>query len=85
MNVWYNFCLFVCLLLLLLLLLVEGVVATKDTIVKGNTLISHRIHRHEPPVVYKPIKFVHQDDQMVIIDKPSSIPVNSNNNIILIL
>lgn len=56
--------------------LVNGEKSTKDTIVKNGDLITHRIHRHEPPVSGKPIKIVYQDDEIVVIDKPSGIPVH---------
>ena len=31
--------------------------------------------RHEPPVVNEPIKFIRNDEEIVVINKPSSIPV----------
>lgn len=54
----------------------NGVVANKDTVIKNGDLICHRIHRHEPPVSSRPIKIVHQDDDIVVIDKPSGVPVH---------
>ena len=59
----------------MLLFLVNGVVANKDTLIKNNDLITHRVHRHEPPVVGERINIIHKDDDLVVINKPPSIPV----------
>ena len=58
-----------------LLFLVNGVVANKDTLIKNNDLITHRVHRHEPPVIGERINIIHKDDDLVVINKPPSIPV----------
>lgn len=50
--------------------------STIDTIVKNGDLISHRCHRHEPPVSSRPIKIVFEDKDVIAIDKPSGIPVH---------
>lgn len=50
--------------------------STIDSIVKNGDLISHRCHRHEPPVSSRPIKIVFEDKDVVAIDKPSGIPVH---------
>lgn len=54
----------------------NGKKTNKDTIIRNGDLICHRIHRHEPPVSSKPIKIVYQDDDIVVIDKPSGVPVH---------
>ena len=54
---------------------VNGVVANKDTLIKNNDLITHRVHRHEPPVIGDKINIIHKDDDLVVINKPPSIPV----------
>ncbi|KAI9719889.1 MAG: hypothetical protein M1828_006019 [Chrysothrix sp. TS-e1954] len=46
------------------------------TIVSNGDLISHTVHRHEPPVIDQPIGVVHEDDNIVVINKPASIPVH---------
>lgn len=51
-------------------------VATLDTIIRNGDQISHRTHKHEPPVTSRPIKIVYEDDELVVIDKPSGIPVH---------
>lgn len=47
-----------------------------DAIVKNGDLMSHRCYRREPPVSSRPIKIVHEDDEIIAIDKPSGIPVH---------
>ncbi|KAJ1976861.1 DRAP deaminase [Dimargaris cristalligena] len=50
---------------------------TPDTIVRLHDRITHRIHRHEPPVsATPPIRIVHRSDSVVVVDKPASIPVH---------
>lgn len=34
------------------------------------------MHRHEPPVTALPISVLHEDDDMIVISKPSGIPVH---------
>ncbi|KAK9448089.1 pseudouridine synthase [Limtongia smithiae] len=47
-----------------------------DTVVRNGDLITHRAHKHEPPVSAKPIEIVHQDADIIVIDKPAGIPVH---------
>ena len=51
-------------------------VANIDTIVHDGNLITHRIHRHEPPVMATPVKIVREEEDILVIDKPSGIPVH---------
>lgn len=51
-------------------------VPTVNTIVKNGDIISHTLHRHEPPVSAQPIGIVHEDNDMIVIDKPAGIPVH---------
>lgn len=57
---------------------VNGKVATMETVINHNDLICHRVHRHEPPVTAQPLKIIHCDDKLVVLDKPSSIPVSKH-------
>lgn len=50
--------------------------ANLDTIIRNGDQISHRTHKHEPPVTSQPIKIVFEDDELCVIDKPSGIPVH---------
>eukprot|EP00842_Homolaphlyctis_polyrhiza_P000960 jgi/Hompol1/1865/HPOL_003760-RA len=47
-----------------------------DYIVRNSDLIENSIHRHEPPVTDTDVQIVHRADSMLIINKPSSIPVH---------
>ena len=51
-------------------------VATLDTVLQEGDLITHEVHRHEPPVTSQKIEIVYEDDDIVVIDKPCSIPVH---------
>ena len=32
--------------------------------------------RHEPPVTAQPLSLLHVDEELVVVDKPASIPVS---------
>ncbi|CAK4030160.1 DRAP deaminase [Lecanosticta acicola] len=51
-------------------------VPSTSTVVKNGDIISHTLHRHEPPVTSRPIGIVHEDDDMIIINKPAGVPVH---------
>ncbi|TPX42382.1 hypothetical protein SeMB42_g05149 [Synchytrium endobioticum] len=38
--------------------------------------ISHYVHRHEPPVLSQPLVIAHETEDLLVIDKPSSLPVH---------
>lgn len=40
-------------------------------------LVTHTIHRHEPPVTADPIGIISEDDDMIVINKPSGVPVHA--------
>lgn len=44
--------------------------------VKNGDMICHKIHRHEPPITAEPIKIIYQDAEMLIVNKPASVPVH---------
>lgn len=46
------------------------------TKVKNGDMISHTLHRHEPPVTAQPIGIVHEDEDVVVINKPAGVPVH---------
>lgn len=39
-------------------------------------MLSHTMHRHEPPVTDKPVGIVYEDNDLVVIDKPAGVPVH---------
>ncbi|KAF2767743.1 pseudouridine synthase [Teratosphaeria nubilosa] len=55
---------------------VNGKPTTPDFKVKNGDVISHTMHRHEPPVTAQPIGIVHEDDDMIVISKPAGVPVH---------
>ncbi|KAJ9288043.1 hypothetical protein DTO021C3_4447 [Paecilomyces variotii] len=56
---------------------VGGKTATTTTKVLNGQVVSHTLHRHEPPVTAQPIGVIHEDDDMLVIDKPAGVPVHS--------
>ncbi|KAL2022033.1 hypothetical protein VTK56DRAFT_6273 [Thermocarpiscus australiensis] len=55
---------------------VNGKTVGPHYILKNGDLVSHTTHRHEPPVTAEPIGIIHEDDDMVVINKPSGVPVH---------
>ncbi|ESZ98470.1 pseudouridine synthase [Sclerotinia borealis F-4128] len=51
-------------------------VDSTSQIIKNGDVISHTLHRHEPPVTALPISIVHEDEDMIVINKPSGVPVH---------
>ncbi|EME86430.1 uncharacterized protein MYCFIDRAFT_194496 [Pseudocercospora fijiensis CIRAD86] len=51
-------------------------VPSVDTPVKNGDVISHTMHRHEPPVTGQPVGVVHEDEGLIIINKPAGVPVH---------
>ncbi|KAJ1740273.1 DRAP deaminase [Coemansia sp. RSA 989] len=50
---------------------------TKDTVVRNGDMVTHFIHRHEPPVTTEPLRVVREtEDGLLVVDKPGSIPVH---------
>jgi tRNA pseudouridine synthase 9 len=47
-----------------------------DHIVKNGDVISHTLHRHEPPVTAQSIGIIHEDNGMIVINKPAGVPVH---------
>ncbi|XP_032882475.1 RNA pseudouridylate synthase domain-containing protein 2 [Amblyraja radiata] len=64
--------------------------ADLDTVLKNNDFMRNTVHRHEPPVTDQPLRILSQNQEMVVVDKPASIPVHPcgryrHNTIIFIL
>lgn len=51
-------------------------VPSVNHIVKNGDLVSHTLHRHEPPVTAQEIGIVHEDDDIIVINKPAGLPVH---------
>ena len=46
------------------------------TVVRNGDVVSHTLHRHEPPVTAQPIRIINETDSMIVIDKPAGVPVH---------
>ncbi|KAI9150407.1 pseudouridylate synthase [Paramyrothecium foliicola] len=55
---------------------VNGRVVGPDYIVRNGDMISHTLHRHEPPVTSEPVNVIHEDEDLIVINKPSGVPVH---------
>ncbi|KAI9816806.1 MAG: hypothetical protein M1827_001451 [Pycnora praestabilis] len=51
-------------------------VPSSHIMVRNGDMISHTLHRHEPPVTATPIGIVHEDNDMIVINKPAGVPVH---------
>ncbi|XP_070590377.1 pseudouridylate synthase RPUSD2 [Erythrolamprus reginae] len=61
-----------------------------SVVLKNNDFLENTIHRHEPPVTAQTIEFIEDNDEVVVVDKPSSVPVHPcggfrHNTVIFIL
>ncbi|KAL4807629.1 pseudouridine synthase [Aspergillus unguis] len=56
---------------------VNGKPAGPHTILKNGEVISHTLHRHEPPVTGNDVGIIFEDDDLLVIDKPAGVPVHS--------
>ncbi|GLV42476.1 RluA pseudouridine synthase 1 [Carabus blaptoides fortunei] len=61
-----------------------------DYKLKHNDLLANVVHRHEVPVTCHPITIVHMDEDVVVVNKPASIPVHPcgryrHNTVVFIL
>ncbi|KJE92563.1 RNA pseudouridylate synthase domain-containing protein 2 [Capsaspora owczarzaki ATCC 30864] len=55
---------------------VNGKVVAPSYIIQDSDVLVHTAHRHEPPVTAAPIRVIAETDDLVVIDKPASIPVH---------
>jgi RluA family pseudouridine synthase len=49
-----------------------------DYIIRNGECIIHKTIRQEPPVLATEIEIIHEDDQMLVVNKPSSMPVHAS-------
>ncbi|KAI5278659.1 pseudouridylate synthase RPUSD2 isoform X1 [Manis pentadactyla] len=68
----------------------EEPVQDLNIVLKDNDFLKNTVHRHEPPVTAEPIRLLAENEDMVVVDKPSSIPVHPcgrfrHNTVIFIL
>jgi len=58
------------------LIVVNDKKVSKDYRIENNDFIRHTVHRHELPVSDAKIQIVHEDDDVLVVNKPSSMPVH---------
>uniref|UniRef100_A0A8C8WB32 Pseudouridylate synthase RPUSD2 n=1 Tax=Panthera leo TaxID=9689 RepID=A0A8C8WB32_PANLE len=68
----------------------EEPVQDLNIVLKDNDFLRNRVHRHEPPVTAEPVRLLAENEDVVVVDKPSSIPVHPcgrfrHNTVIFIL
>ncbi|RDA95704.1 hypothetical protein CP533_1166 [Ophiocordyceps camponoti-saundersi (nom. inval.)] len=56
--------------------LINGKRVGPEYVLRNGDLVSHTLHRHEPPVTAEPIGVLHEDDDIIVINKPSGVPVH---------
>ncbi|XP_029349631.1 pseudouridylate synthase RPUSD2 isoform X2 [Echeneis naucrates] len=61
-----------------------------SVVLRNNDHMRNTVHRHEPPVVSKPLEILVDDGEVLVVDKPASIPVHPcgrfrHNTVIFIL
>lgn len=54
----------------------NGQPSNGEMILKNGDVLTHTSHRHEPPVTIKPVQIVHQDDDLIVVNKPAGVPVH---------
>lgn len=55
---------------------VNNQIVSRDRILTQKDILQTCVHRHEPPVIYEQLELIVNDDQLVVVNKPSSIPVH---------
>ncbi|XP_044149631.1 RNA pseudouridylate synthase domain-containing protein 2 isoform X1 [Bufo gargarizans] len=61
-----------------------------SVVLKDNDFLRNTVHRHEPPVTAQPLRILAESEDIVVVDKPSSLPVHPcgrfrHNTVIFIL
>ncbi|KAM5129777.1 pseudouridylate synthase RPUSD2 [Mantella aurantiaca] len=61
-----------------------------NTVLKDNDFMKNLMHRHEPPVTAQPLRIIAENEELVVVDKPSSLPVHPcgrfrHNTVIFVL
>jgi RluA family pseudouridine synthase len=57
---------------------INGAIVTETYRLKNGDKLSHRVHRHEPPVLGDDITIIQSTDDYVVVNKPGSIPIHAS-------
>ena len=57
-------------------ILINGKNTTEDYILKDNDFLTHLTIRKENPIIFKKIEIIYEDNDYLVVDKPSSWPVH---------
>jgi tRNA pseudouridine32 synthase len=57
-------------------IIVNGKPVEPETILKNGDMITHTLHRHEPPVTKDEVGIVAETDELLVINKPAGVPVH---------
>lgn len=57
---------------------VNNIIVNKDYIIKDKDVLTVNVLRKENPIVYKKLNFIFENDDFIVINKPSSWPVHSS-------
>lgn len=57
-------------------ILVNGKKVGPDHVIQNGDLINNTVHRHEATVTGAPMEVLHEDDDLLVINKPSGVPVH---------
>ncbi|XP_068436515.1 pseudouridylate synthase RPUSD2 isoform X2 [Clinocottus analis] len=68
----------------------ETPVEDLSMVLRNNDLMKNTVHRHEPPVIGRPLEVLVDDGEVLVVNKPASIPVHPcgrfrHNTVIFIL
>lgn len=47
-----------------------------ERVIRNGQVLTHRVHRHEPPVSSQSSQIIYRDEEILVVDKPGSIPVH---------
>ncbi|OAG30033.1 hypothetical protein NEIG_01066 [Nematocida sp. ERTm5] len=59
---------------------INGNSVTDEYVLKHGDLITHKTHRHEPPIPTDEIDILYEDSDVLVVDKPSGIPCHPNSS-----
>ncbi|KAI8819128.1 pseudouridine synthase [Fimicolochytrium jonesii] len=57
-------------------ILINNQPVTTDYIPRNNDILTHAIHRHEPPVTAQKVELLRVDEDLLVVNKPSSLPIH---------